>query len=221
MADKIQNSYRSTTNIYDVVITHKTWWSKLYREIVWKGADNNIIAERLLNRFPNDFKGKILDVPVGTGVFVYQKYNQMTDAHITCLDYSKDMLSIAMERMSRDHIRFVQGDVGNLPFEDGDFDIILSMNGFHVFPDKDRAFEEVSRVLKKNGLFLASFYVEGKGRLADFVIKNILAKKGFFTLPFDSEESIKQRLSKDFELEFFHCDGSLIYFCARKKHGSL
>ncbi len=68
----------------------------------------------------------------------------------------------------------------------------------------------------KDGIFLASFYVEGKGKLVDFIAKKILAKKGFFTLPFDSEESIKERLSKDFEVEFFGCPGALIYFCARK-----
>ncbi len=106
--------------------------------------------------------------------------------------------------------------MGNLKFKDESFDIVLSMNGFHVFPDKDKAFAEVTRVLKKDGVLLSSFYVEGKGNIADFVVKKILAKKGFFTLPFDSEDSIKRRLSKDFKLEFFDSNGSLIYFCARK-----
>ena len=30
------------------------------------------------------------------------------------------------------NISFVQGDVGNLPFEDKSFDIVLSLNGFYV-----------------------------------------------------------------------------------------
>ncbi len=216
MGDKIQNSYKSTKNIYDVIITHKTWWSKLYSKVVWKGGDNNIIAEKLLGKIPNDFIGKILDVPVGTGVFTFEKYSKMKNADITCLDYSEDMLNIARERISSKNTKLVHGDVGDLQFPDGNFDIVLSMNGFHVFPDKDKAFAEVSRVLKKDGMFLSSFYVEGKGNIADFVVKKILAKKGFFTLPFDSEKSIRRRLSKDFELEFFDCNGSLIYFCARK-----
>ncbi len=40
MPDKIQSSYKSSKNFYDVFITHKTWWSKLYSKIVWKGAAN-------------------------------------------------------------------------------------------------------------------------------------------------------------------------------------
>ncbi len=217
MADKIQNSYRSTKNIYDVIITHKTWWSKLYRNIVWKGGDNNVIAKKLLDKIPNDFSGKILDVPVGTGVFTHAKYSKMKKSEITCLDYSEDMLSIARERISGKNIKLVQGNVGDLQFADESFDIVLSMNGFHVFPNKDKSFAEVTRVLKKGGVLLSCFYVEGKGKLADFVVKKILAQKGFFTLPFDSEESIRKRLLKDFELEFFDCHGSLLYFIARKK----
>ncbi len=216
MSDKIQTSYKSSKNFYDVVITHKTWWSKLYSVIIWKGADNNIIAEKLLCKIPNNFDGKLLDVPVGTGVFVFEKYNKMKNADINCLDYSNDMLNIAGERLRGDNINLVQGDVGNLQFENETFDMVFSMNGFHVFPDKDKAFSEVTRVLKKEGILLASFYVKNKGKLADFIAKNILAKKGFLTLPFDDEATIKQRLSKNYKLEFFDSHGSLIYFCAKK-----
>jgi Methylase involved in ubiquinone/menaquinone biosynthesis len=36
----------------------------------------------------------------------------------------------------------VQGDVGKLTFDDCTFDAVLSMNGFHVFPDKEKAYAE-------------------------------------------------------------------------------
>lgn len=52
------------------------------------------------------------------------------------------------------NIKCVQGDVGNLPFEDSRFDILLSMNGFHAFPDKEKAFAETYRVLRKGIFFL-------------------------------------------------------------------
>ncbi len=216
MADKIQNSYKSSKGFYDKIITHSTWWSKIYSKIVWKGADNNVIAQRLLNEIPNSFAGKMLEVPVGTGVFVFEKYSKMKNADITCLDYSEDMLSLARKRLNGENIKLIQGDVGDLQFKDESFDIVLSMNGFHVFPDKHKAFCEISRVLKKDGRLFASFYVEGKSKLTDFTAKNILAKKGWLTAPFDTEQSVKERLSKEFELEFLNCDGSLIYFCATK-----
>lgn len=54
-----------------------------------------------------------------------------------------------------------QGDVGALPFADESFDIVLSLNGFHAFPDKEAAYRETFRVLKKGGTFCGCFYVQG------------------------------------------------------------
>lgn len=58
------------------------------------------------------------------------------------------MLDQAKKRIKENHVHFVQGDVGNLPAEDETYDIVLSMNGFHAFPDKRKAFAETNRVLK-------------------------------------------------------------------------
>ena len=64
---------------------------------------------------PDGFAGKLLDVPVGTAVFTYQKYKQMPDADITCLDCSEDMLAQARQRLSDcANIMLMQGDVGQL-----------------------------------------------------------------------------------------------------------
>ncbi len=218
MSDKIKSSYNTSRNFYDDVITHRKWWSKIYSKVVWGGVNDPKIAKILLSKIPDDFNGEILDVPVGTGIFVHKKYQKMKNAKIICMDYSEDMLNIAKSRLKGKNIKLMQGDVGNLPFEDERFDIVFSMNGFHVFPNKKKAFSEVTRVLKKDGLFLSCFYVKGKLKLADFVAKNILSKKGWFTPPFDTEENLRKRLGSDFTLDFFDNDGAIVYFGAHKKH---
>ncbi len=217
MADKIQKSYKSSQNFYDDFITHKKWWSKLYAKIIWRGVDNVKIANKLLDFIPNDFDGKLLEVPVGTGVFTYEKFNSLTKSEIFCLDYSEDMLEIANTRFDKNHIKILKGDVGNLPFGDEAFDIIVSMNGFHVFPDKDKAFFEVTRTLKKDGTLLACFYVKDRDKSVDFVAKSILSKKGFLTPPFDTEEIVKSRLLEGYEIEFLEFNGSIILYKAKKK----
>ena len=81
-------------------------------------------------------------------------------ADITCLDYSVDMMGQAQEKADRLHLKnvtFRQGDVGALPFADGAFDIVLSLNGFHAFPDKEAAYREVFRVLRPGGTFCGCF----------------------------------------------------------------
>ena len=52
-----------------------------------------------------------------------------------------------------------QGDVGNLQMENESVDTVVSMNGFHAFPDKHKAFHEIWRVLKPGGDFIACFYI--------------------------------------------------------------
>ncbi|MDY3708603.1 MAG: methyltransferase domain-containing protein, partial [Treponema berlinense] len=92
------------------------------------------------------------------------------------------------------------------------FDIVLSMNGFHAFPDKQKAFRETCRVLKSGGDFIACFYIRGKSKRTDWLVKNILAKKGWFTPPFQTEEELKNTLQKMYKEVELHVDGSMAYF---------
>ncbi|WP_363252253.1 class I SAM-dependent methyltransferase [Ruminococcus sp.] len=216
--DNITSSYKSSRNIYDDVLTQDKWWSKLYIKLFWKGVDDNKIAEKILDFIPDDFSGKLLDVPAGTAVFTRKKYCVLKNADITCLDYSEDMLSQARKQLYLlENVALIQGDVGQLPFEKNTFDAVLSMNGFHAFPDKKAAFCETYRVLKKGGVFLACFYITGKSRVTDSFVKNILVKKGWFTPPFDTEHKLKKRLERVYDLIEFQVEGSIVYFCAIKR----
>ena len=69
MADKIKKSYKFSKSFYDDAITQGKWWSKLYFKLLWGGVDDNEIARRVLAWIPDDFTGRMLDVPVGTAVF--------------------------------------------------------------------------------------------------------------------------------------------------------
>ena len=213
MADKIQDAYESSKNIYDGILTQGNFFSRMYIKLFWSGTDDNEIARKVLSYIPDDFSGKLLDVPVGTAVFTQRKWSSLKNAHITCLDYSTDMLEQAKRRLdSKAHINFIQGDVGNLQMDDESFDIVLSMNGFHAFPDKQKAFSETCRVLKSGGDFIACFYIRGKSKRTDWLVKNILAKKGWFTPPFQTEEEMKNTLQKMYKEVELHIDGSMAYF---------
>ena len=213
MADKIQDAYESSKNIYDGVLTQGNFFSRMYIKLFWSGTDDNEIARKVLSYIPDDFSGKLLDVPVGTAVFTQRKWSSLKNAHITCLDYSTDMLEQAKRSLDgKAHINFIQGDVGNLQMDDESFDIVLSMNGFHAFPDKQKAFRETFRVLKSGGDFIACFYIKGKSKRTDWLVKNILAKKGWFTPPFQTEEELKNTLQKMYKEVELHIDGSMAYF---------
>lgn len=216
--ENIKNSYHQSRNIYDNVLTQDKWWSRLYIKLFWSGVDDNEIAAKVLRYIPDEFAGKLLDVPVGTAVFTYQKYKQMPEADITCLDYSEDMLVLARQRLGDcKNITLMQGDVGLLPFQNGTFDIVMSMNGFHAFPDKRAAFRESYRVLKRGGSFIGCWYIRGESSMTDTLVKQILTRKGWFTPPFDTAAQLRRKLEKGYDLREFHVEGSMVYFCGVKR----
>lgn len=96
--------------------------------------------------------------------------------------------------------------------DDASFDIVLSMNGFHAFPDKEKAFQETWRVLKPGGSFLACFSIRGKSKRTDWLVNHILAKRGWFSPPFQNEEELRDSLQKRYTHIDFHIDGSMSSF---------
>lgn len=220
MADKIKKSYKFSKNFYDDAITQGKWWSKLYFKLLWGGVDDNEIARRVLDWIPDDFSGKLLDVPVGTAVFTTAKYKRLTYADITCLDYSRDMLEQAEHRFREEgitNIHTIQGDVGALPFEAGVFDKVLCMNGLHVFPNKDKAYAEILRTLKSGGELLACFYIAGEQKIADCLARTVMTRMGWFTPPFDTADDVKRRLEQYYDILDFHVEGAMLYFRVKKK----
>ena len=126
------------------------------------------------------------------------------------------MLEKAKEKIDEPNINYIRGDVGNLPFEDNSFDIILSMNGFHAFPNKDKAFAEITRVLRKGGYLIGCFYIKGEGKITDWLVSNILSKKGWFNPPFYNKNEVEQLLSSKYFNINLNNDGSIIYFSCIK-----
>ena len=205
--DQIRNAYRTTggqTGFYDGMMTYSTWLGKAICRVVWNmdGEKNAAYLEKALSGIPEDFSGKLLEVPVGTGVLTMPVWQSLPQAEITCLDYSPDMMASAQEKAKRlgiANVAFTQGDVGALPFADESFDIVLSLNGFHAFPDKEAAYRETYRVLKKGGTFCGCFYIKDECARTDWFIRHLYQPKGFFTAPYETQSSLRERLSRMYQ----------------------
>ena len=200
--EQIKGAYKQlggSATFYDGMMTYSTLPGKAICRLVWNmnGEKNLEYLTRALSGVPEDFSGKLLEVPVGTGVLTMPVYKDLPNAEITCLDYSADMMAAAEKRAKAaglNNVTFRQGDVGALPFNDETFDIVLSLNGFHAFPDKDAAYRETFRVLKKGGTFCGCFYIQEGCRRTDWFIEHLYVPKGFFTPPFETEQTLRARL---------------------------
>ena len=224
--NEIQNAYKylgKEATFYDGMITCSTIPGKAVCKVVWNMGkeENTRYLELAMAGIPENFGGKMLEVPVGTGVLTMPVYKTLPHADITCLDYSADMMAVAQhraEKMNLGNVRFRQGDVGALPFEDGSFDLVLSLNGFHAFPDKEAAYREVFRVLKPGGIFCGCFYIRGENNRTDWFIEKLYTPKGFFTPPYETLESLKARLEGMYEeVEIPTVESMVCFICKKEK----
>ncbi len=186
------------SNFFDRMMTNADLLARLAMKIFW-GLDAAAYQKFLAQAFagiPKNFSGRLLEVPVGTGVLSLPIYQKL-DAEIFCVDYSDKMLDAAKVRASQMNLRgvkFLQGDVAKLPFADNFFDAVLSINGFHVFSDKNSAWAETYRVLRSGGTFSGCMYIKGENRRTDFFVENFCNRQGFFSPPHESLTSLKKIL---------------------------
>lgn len=222
--EQIRSAYRLTggnAGFYDGMMTYSTLPGKAICRIVWNmDREKNIdYLERALSGVPEDFSGRLLEVPVGTGVLTMPVYRELPGADIICLDYSEAMMASAQAKAQAaglQNVRFMQGDVGALPFGDEQFDIVLSLNGFHAFPDKEAAYRETFRVLKPGGVFCGCFYIQGGCSRTDWFIRHLYQPKGFFTPPYETEDSLRARLARMYsQIEVTRVEGIGCFRCVK------
>jgi len=100
-----------------------------------------------------NIKGKkLLDIGCGAGVHV-KKY-MTKGAKCQGMDISKTMIELAKEKCPR--AEFKVGTMTKLPYKNNQFDIVTSSLAINYVKYLKKAFLEINRVLKKNGLFYFS-----------------------------------------------------------------
>jgi ubiquinone/menaquinone biosynthesis C-methylase UbiE len=107
---------------------------------------------------------KLLEVSCGRGGGLKAFLSGAPELDATGLDVAD--AAIAFCRRSHgenERLRFVQGSALDLPFGDGEFDVVLNVEASNDYADRERFFREAARVLKPDGVLLYADTVQ-RGR---------------------------------------------------------
>ncbi len=144
---------------------------------------------------------KVLDVGCGGGANI--KRLLKTCRYVTGVDYSevsvKKSQSMNEAAIRQGRCKVVQGDVQKLPFEDNAFDLVTAFETTYFWPDMDKSFGQIHRVLKSGGTFLVtneiteendtwSDKIEGMKVYSNVEMREFLRNAGFKEIQVDTQK---------------------------------
>ena len=206
---------------YEKIITGATAFDRFLVRTMW-GTDKFIpLLFEMLDSVAADCKpGFFLDIPVGTGIFTAGEYSLQPNLDFVAADYNRGMLGSALEKVRAEdygNVMLVRADACNLPFADGAFTGVMTMNGIDAFPNKWRALDELVRVLQHGGKLAGSLYCRGERLLTDILIGHVATWFGWFTRPIFTEYELLYELdSRSIRNVITKKVGPILFFSGRK-----
>ncbi len=157
-------------------------------DVGWKGL-NRVPAEVSARMMNLDI---IVDIGGGNGGFGNRARASHPDARIFCIDLEP--------RVILDEVTYIKGSGLDLPFKDSSVDLVTVHAMLHHVPDElEKAFGEITRVLKKDGYLIIQEPLDGNP------FAN-MARQGITTTHHDEDEvplnfdrlytSVKKRFGK-------------------------
>lgn len=118
----------------------------------------------------------VLDVGCGGGINI----NRMAEKakKVYGVDYSIESVKLSREvngdLIGQGKVEVLEGDVQSLPFEDNTFDIITAFETVYFWPNIEKSFGEVKRVLKTGGTFMMGMESNGSDNIPMKISKKLI-----------------------------------------------
>ena len=113
-----------------------------------------VIAQNAIDATGVD-QGRCLDMGTGPGMLAIEVAKAAPHMTVTAFDFSDDALDIARANIREagleKQISTAAGDVHDMPFETGEFDLIVSRGSMFFWNDLKHAFSHILRVLSPGG----------------------------------------------------------------------
>lgn len=117
----------------------------------------------------------VVDLGAGAGNDVFVVRSIVGDTgKVIGIDMTEEMIDLAnenKEKLGFTNIDFRLGEIENLPIDEGSVDVVISNCVLNLVPNKEKAFSEIHRILKRGGHFCVSDIVL-VGNLPDGLTKS-------------------------------------------------
>lgn len=110
----------------------------------------------------------------GGGASFIARYHK--PATYTAIDLAQKTIDFCNDFHKVPGLKFIKGDAENLPFENEKFDAVVNVESARCYPNIDKFFKEVKRVLKADGKFLYADMIKDGEVIG---IEELLAETGF------------------------------------------
>lgn len=200
--EKIVSMFNDIAGTYDVA-----------NRVLSMGIDKswrNKACNKTFELYNNNKIEKIVDVACGTGDMIMfwkqiAKENNIALENIVGVDPSVGMMEVGKKKLP--DVEFIEAFATEMPLEDSSADIISISYGIRNVVERQEAFDEFARVLKKDGLVVISEFTKNEKTnpldyLTDFYMNKVLPvlggmisknKEAYTYLP----NSIDEFLTKD------------------------
>ncbi len=154
--------------------TLKTVYQRLARRYdrqhAWLTARSDQRGRRMLVEYAVKAGDQVLDCGAGTGSTALLAAERAGEhGHVTLFDLSDEMLDVARSKMQRaglqERVSFQCGDMEHLPFDDNQFDVVLSTYSLCPLGDPQRGALEMLRVVRPGGYIGVAHSTEPRNRI--------------------------------------------------------
>lgn len=132
--DPLQREYAGLASRYD-----NRWYAYVQASI-----------RETLQRLDLPAEGRVLDVGCGTGALLAELMHKAPALRYAGVDLSAEMLEVAQRKLGQG-VTLKQAPAEELPYADGEFDVVVSTSVFHFIHRPLQALREMRRVLAPAG----------------------------------------------------------------------
>ena len=113
----------------------------------------------------------VLDIGCGGGNTLARMAQRVTEGHLVGIDYAETSVEASCAfnagLIEAGRMEILHGSVEHLPFADGQFDAVVTVESFYFWPSPEESLKEAARVIRRGGTFLLLAEIYGRDDLPE------------------------------------------------------